>query len=348
MTALLTRAERQDGDVAREPEAIAQESDPSTAPHHERATEISDLDRALINRLRIDGRESNRSLAQRLGVNEVTVAARLRRMEDAGIMRVVAVTDIRLFGHREFNFALLRVRGRSVQDVATKLAALPETIGVTVTSGRFDIVLPVVCRDRAHTAEMFGTVLTAIDGVEGVHGTLALDVLKYDSNWASFHNPGTTPQAQPSDTVDGVDLEIIQLLQKNARRSNRSIAAELGFSEGTIRGRIKRMLNERVFRIQAVTNLLAFGRYAYAFVLITAEPGTVESIAAILAARDDISQITHVLDDFALILVMTARDHSSIMAAVNEEITFIPGVLRTETLHMSQSLKHTYEWTWIV
>lgn len=314
----------------------------------ERVTGISDLDRALIERLRTDGRESNRSLAQRLGVNEVTVAARLRRMEDADIMRVVAVTDIRLFGHREFSFALLQVRGRAVQDVAAELAKLPEVIAVTITSGRYDIILPLVCRDRAHVAEMFGTVLAAMDGVERVHGRTALNVLKYDSNWAIFQNPGTTPEAQPSDTVDEMDLEIIRLLQRNARRSNRSIAAELGVSEGTIRGRIKRMLNERVFRIQAVTNVIAFGLQAHAFVTITAEPGMIDDVAAALVKRADVSQITRVLDDFALIMVLTAPDHNSIMAAVADEIAFIPGVVRTETFYSYRSLKHTYEWTWIV
>jgi len=49
----------------------------------------------------------------RAGVSEVTVAARLRRLEEAGRLRVTAVTDIRLFGHSELVFAMLDVAGRS-------------------------------------------------------------------------------------------------------------------------------------------------------------------------------------------------------------------------------------------
>ena len=92
---------------------------PSLAPT---AVELDDLDRALFERLRIDGRESNRSLGSKLNVNEVTVAARLRRLEESGVMRVVAITDIRLFGHREFAFAMINVGGRSVYEVAADLA----------------------------------------------------------------------------------------------------------------------------------------------------------------------------------------------------------------------------------
>lgn len=310
---------------------------------------LSDLDRALIDSLRRDGRQGNRALASQLNVNEVTVAARLRRLEEADVMRVVAVTDIRLFGHREFTFAMLQVSGRPVYDVAADLAKFPEAVGVTITTGRFDIIAPLLCRDRSHVAELFGAVLPAIDGVDAVRGTIGLDVLKYDSKWALFRvDPGTTPEAQSSETVDDMDLEIIGLLQRNARRSNRSIAADLGVSEGTVRGRIKRMLTDRVFRIQAVSDVVAFGFGAHAYVGIKTAPGAVEEVAAALVQRDDVSQLTRVLDGFDLVGVLIARDHDSLVSAVFDEIALLPGVRRAETFYGCGSLKHAYAWTWIV
>jgi DNA-binding Lrp family transcriptional regulator len=316
---------------------------PSAAP------ELSDLDRALIELLRKDGREGSRSLAHKLGVNEVTVAARLRRLEEADLMRVVAVTDIRLFGHREFAFVLFRVSGRSVFDVAADVAKLPEAVGVTITSGAFDIIAPLLFQDRRHLARMLEYNLPSIPGVDHVHGSMALDVLKYDSKWALFQvDPGATPEAQPSDTVDEMDLNIIRILQGNARRSNRSIAAELCVSEGTIRGRIKRMLADRVFRIQAVTDVAAFGYRAHSFFTVTADTGKVDDVAAALAQREDIAQLTQVLDDFELIGVLMGRDHDSLMATVFDEIALLPGVRRVETFYGYRSLKHAYAWTWIV
>lgn len=210
--------------------------------------ELDELDLALIDELRQDGRAGNRALAARLGVNEVTIAARLRRMEEAEVMRVVAITDIRLFGHREFAFAMIKVVGRSVNPVAADLARLPETIGVTVCTGRYDIVVGLLGRDRRHLAELFGTVLPKIKGTGRVFGNIALDVVKYDSKWALFGvDSGSMPETQPNDTVDQMDLAIIAELQQNARRSNRQIAADLGVSEGTVRIRIKQMLADRVF-----------------------------------------------------------------------------------------------------
>ncbi|MDN2499240.1 Lrp/AsnC family transcriptional regulator [Nocardia nova] len=309
--------------------------------------ELDDLDRALVARLRIDGRESSRSLAAALSVNEVTVAGRLRRLEEAGIMRVVAVTDMRLFGHREFAMTLVQVSGRSPYRIAAELAALPESVSVTICTGRCDIIVPILGRDHRHLGELLDTVLPGIDGVDDVRASLALDVLKFDSKWSLLEaDPGATPAAQPSETVDETDLEIIRTLQLRARRSNRSIAAELGISEGTVRSRIKRMLSQRVFRIQAVCDVVAFGLSAHAFIGIDTAPGTVDAVAAELTRRDDIAQLTRVLGDFDLMAVLIAPDRDALVAAILNEISQIPGVRNTETFDTCATLKHTYSWTW--
>lgn len=311
--------------------------------------ELDDLDRALIERLRVDGREGNRSLGAILKVNEVTVAARLRRLEESGVMRVVAITDIQLFGHREFAFAMIGVGGRSVYEVAADLAKLPEAISVTVCTGRFDIIVPILGRDHLHMADLFGNVLPKIKGVRSIHGMIALDVLKYESKWSLFGvDPGTTPKAQPSDTVDDTDLAIIAALQVNARRSNRQIAAHLKVSEGTVRGRIKRMQNDRVFRIQAVSDIMVSGLAAHAFVGLQAAPGKIDSLAKALAKRDDIAQITRVLDGVDLVAVLISPDRQSVVAAVHNDIALLPGVHSVEIFDSVRTLKHTYLWTWIV
>lgn len=310
---------------------------------------LDHVDRALVDRLRVDGREGNRSLAQALGVNEVTVAARLRRMEEAAIMRVVAITDMRLFGHREFAFALIRVSGRSVVEVATELASLPEAIVVTICTGRYDVIVPILGRDRRHLAELFGTVLPQINGVDQVSGCIALDVLKFEAKWAALQaDPGSLPEAEPSETVDEMDLDIIRELQVDARRSNRSIAKELGVSEGTVRSRIKRMLADRVFKIQAVCDIGAFGIGAYAFLAISSEGGRADDVAKALVDRGDVAQLSRVLGDFDLLALLIAPTREELIRAILDEISVLPGVRRTETFDTYGSTKHTYAWTWIV
>jgi DNA-binding Lrp family transcriptional regulator len=309
---------------------------------------LDEIDRAIVTRLREEGRESSRALAQQLGINEVTVAARVRRMEQNFIMRVVAITDIRLFGHRDFAFAFIRVAGRSLLKAAADFAALPDVIAVTVATGRYDLIVPVLGRDHRHLAELFGTILPGVEGVEEVRGLMALDVLKMDASWALLSaERGATPDAEPSEMVDELDLALIQLLQVDARRSNRSIAKDLKVSEGTIRARIKRLLADHVIRIQAVSDALAFGLRAHAYVGITTT-GQAESVAAELVARADVAQVCKTLGEFDLIAVMVAADRQALVSAVINDVAMIPGVRRSETFETFASTKHSYQWSWIV
>ena len=55
--------------------------------------------------------------------------------------------------------------------------------------------------------------------------------------------------------IDDLDQKIIQLLSTDARLSNRKIATQLGFTEGTIRSRVKRLEDENFIRFTAVTNM---------------------------------------------------------------------------------------------
>ena len=49
------------------------------------------------------------------------------------------------------------------------------------------------------------------------------------------------PEGMTQHKLDPIDQEIVQRLSHDARISNRSIAKEVGITEGTVRQRIKRL-----------------------------------------------------------------------------------------------------------
>ena len=57
-----------------------------------RTVVLDDLDRRLLSLLREDSRRSSRKLAKMLGVSAPTVASRLRRLEQMGVIRGYTVT----------------------------------------------------------------------------------------------------------------------------------------------------------------------------------------------------------------------------------------------------------------
>ena len=54
--------------------------------------------------------------------------------------------------------------------------------------------------------------------------------------------------------MDELDSKIIAMLQKDARVSNAGIARETGMSEGTVRRRVRRLVDEVFVNIVAMIN----------------------------------------------------------------------------------------------
>ena len=67
--------------------------------------QLDAVDQKIIEHLRVQGRASNQQIAERLGLTATTVSSRIKRMEEANQLRVVAVSDFSAHG---FNF-LMRV-----------------------------------------------------------------------------------------------------------------------------------------------------------------------------------------------------------------------------------------------
>src|SRR5689334_19574074 len=118
------------------------------APAHR----VDDLDRAIIESLQENGRESFRRIASRLNVSEGTVRARYARLTGEGILQVVAVTNPLGLG---FDQALIGLKTSGPPSiVADEISRWPEADYVIVTAGQFDLVVEVVASDRHELLEL--------------------------------------------------------------------------------------------------------------------------------------------------------------------------------------------------
>ena len=149
--------------------------------------DLDDTDQAIIALLRRDGRMPYRAMARELAIAENTVRARVRRMEESDTMRVVAVTDSEAAGFGMLLAIGVQVEGRSPEQVARELAAIPQVFSVNVVVGSQDIEILVVARDRSDLSELITDKLGALQGVRRLTPALALDVLKNQPDWVPFH-----------------------------------------------------------------------------------------------------------------------------------------------------------------
>lgn len=128
-----------------------------------RTAAIDDLDRAVIEALQADGRESFRNIARRLDVAEGTVRNRYERLSAAGVLDVVGVTNPLALGFDAMAMVGVKTSGRP-QAVAEVVSEIEAVSYVVIVAGQFDLLLEVVCRDHQHLLDVTEE-LRAVDGV---------------------------------------------------------------------------------------------------------------------------------------------------------------------------------------
>ena len=142
--------------------------------------EFTDLDRKIIELLKTDGRMSNQKIAELLNVKPSLVSTRIRRMETANAMRVVAVSDFSAFQHNVLLPIGIDVKGRRANDVAHDLAQLSEVASVQLVSGKHDIEILVTLSNMQKMSDLLLNKLSQIAGVRSLDPSFAVDIIKYD------------------------------------------------------------------------------------------------------------------------------------------------------------------------
>lgn len=149
--------------------------------------------------------------------------------------------------------------------------------------------------------------------------------------------------------LDDVDKAIVEWLSREARTSNRKIANELGVTEGTVRARIKRMEEEKLIRITAVTNIDRFRDAALAYIWIEVERSAqAQSVAETLSALPELGFVGVMLGRSDVLVITMVRNTEHLAQFIHNNISGVEGVRRTESTLGVNFVKHDYRMARIV
>jgi Lrp/AsnC family transcriptional regulator for asnA, asnC and gidA len=143
---------------------------------------LDEVDHAIISELQIDGRVSFQELAERIGVPYQTTRRRARHLLENGVVRPQVLTNRLVEGSAVIAGVNLRTSG-PIPAIAKELAKLDEVEIAVLTTGSFDLMLEVACRDRQHLANLVGEVLPSIKGVVSTETNIYLRVVKLPQSW---------------------------------------------------------------------------------------------------------------------------------------------------------------------
>jgi Lrp/AsnC family transcriptional regulator, regulator for asnA, asnC and gidA len=140
--------------------------------------------------------------------------------------------------------------------------------------------------------------------------------------------------------LDNFDHQILEVLAGDARLSNRKIAQALGVTEGTIRGRLKRLQEENYLRFTAITALSYLGNPLLVFIGVTAEQGRVKEVAQAIAEMGGIRSVIITLGRFNIHVVGMYGALDDVLNVANNAILALPGVRHVETSISVKQLKY--------
>lgn len=139
--------------------------------------------------------------------------------------------------------------------------------------------------------------------------------------------------------MDRLDYEILSVLQRDGRRSFTEIGKAVGVSEGTIRKRVTRLVDDGVIRIIGLVDPHLVGFDAPAMIQVSVSPPHLEEAAQAIAQFPEVSYLLMVSGDFDLIVEVRCRNREHLASFIRDQLQKVPGVQRT----VSSLVLHTYK-----
>ncbi|OUE30086.1 Regulatory protein AsnC [Clavibacter michiganensis] len=149
-----------------------------------RGLPVDAISRSIVDQLREDGRRSYAEIGKAVGLSEAAVRQRVQKLTDAGVIRIVALTDPQQLGLTRQAMIGVTVSG-DVRVVADALAAIPAVDYVVMTAGTFDLLAEVVCEDDEELVELLNARIRALEGVVSTETFVYLKVHTQDGHGRS-------------------------------------------------------------------------------------------------------------------------------------------------------------------
>lgn len=140
--------------------------------------------------------------------------------------------------------------------------------------------------------------------------------------------------------LDDLDRQLIAVLGRDARVSNRKIAADLGVTEGTVRGRIKRLQQDGLISFTAITSFGLADSARMAFIGVQAEFSDVREVARQIADLTQVNAVMLTMGRFNILAICLFNSLDHLHEVASDWILAIPGVHHVETSIAVKTLKY--------
>ena len=139
-------------------------------------------DRKLVAALSNDGQLSPARIGEDMGVTAPTVRSRMKNLVKAGVLRIAGLVNPEKT--RGLTVALVGISLHSHEQLGEKLdqiGSLPRVNWAAVVTGRYDIIVEIVCSDEI--GDLYDFLDQDLSGVGGINASESFVVMKSRRKW---------------------------------------------------------------------------------------------------------------------------------------------------------------------
>ena len=142
--------------------------------------------------------------------------------------------------------------------------------------------------------------------------------------------------------LDNVDLQILDIMQANARISNSDLAKELNMAPSAMLERVKKLEQKKVIKqYNTAIDPAAVQQKLLAFIFIKSKEGFTccTDIAQELAKLPEVQEVHHIAGEDCFLVKVRTADSASLMAFMRNSLQRIPNILSTKTTIVLETVK---------
>lgn len=142
--------------------------------------------------------------------------------------------------------------------------------------------------------------------------------------------------------LDNIDIQILGLIQNNARISNADIARKLNMAPSAVLERVKKLEQKKVIAgYYTKINPVALGKTMLAFILIKSSEGFTcnSKTTQALAKIPEVQEVHHIAGEDCFLVKVRTEDSASLMSFMRNSLQKIPNIASTKTTIVLETVK---------
>lgn len=138
---------------------------------------LDQTDRAIIEELSKNGRESYKNIARKLNISDGTVRLRTEKLIQNGYLKISALINPLYFENSIIAHVGINLKDRAHRKIMEKISQMPSVISVQNITGRYDILVEIHVDSRKDLRKFLVEDLSEIDGITATESFITLEAI---------------------------------------------------------------------------------------------------------------------------------------------------------------------------